>query len=150
MDNGWEKTPCLHLNEPAARTWCDRIFAYARTYGGAVTVLWHYENLVPPRDWSGFYADMVRQAKADGAWVTTAGEVAGWFRKRRETGIEYEVQERVLIIRIPGAGTGTNPPVRVRVHIDPARVRHVNSGYEAGNEYVDIPGTVSEIWVTLA
>ena len=150
IENGWEKTPCLHLDEPAARAWCDRIFAYARTYGGAVTLLWHYENLVPPRDWSGLYADLVNRAKAEGAWVTTAGNVAGWFRERRETGIEYEVQEKVLVIRIPGAGTGHNPPLRVRVHVDPARVRHVNAGYEAGNGYVDIPGTVSEIWVTLA
>src|SRR5208283_6026562 len=48
--SGWEKTPCLHLDEVAARASCESIFEYARTYGGAVTLLWHYENLVPPRD----------------------------------------------------------------------------------------------------
>ncbi len=145
----WEKIPCLRLDEREARTRCDGIFDYARTFGGAVTILWHYENLVPPRNWSGIYVDLVKRAQADGAWVTTAGAVVKWFRKRRETGIEYDMNKNVLTIRVHTSPAGCNPPLLVRVHINPARVVHINAAYNSGDGYVDIMGTVPEITVTL-
>jgi hypothetical protein len=115
-----------------------------------VTLLWHYENIVPPRDWSGLYADLVNRAKADGAWVTTAGEVAGWFRVLRETEIEYNVWENILTIRIHIPDTGGNPSVRVRVHIDPGRIKHINTAFDSGSGYIDIRGNVPVITVALA
>lgn len=114
-----------------------------------MTILWHYENLVPPRNWSGIYVDLVKRAQADGAWVTTAGAVVKWFRKRRETGIEYDMNKNVLTIRVHTSPAGCNPPLLVRVHINPARVVHINAAYNSGDGYVDIMGTVPEITVTL-
>jgi len=148
--DGWEKIPCLHLSEPEAMVRCDRILDAAKTYGGAVTILWHYENLVPPRDFSGFFAVLIGRAKAEGAWVTTAGDVAGWFRERRETGLDVEMQGSLLTIRIPSTADSQTLPVRVRVHIDPARIRHASMAYTSGKGYVDIMGNVPEITVTLA
>ena len=148
--SGWKKIPCLHLSEPEATARCDRILDAAKIYGGAVTILWHYENLIPPRDFSGFFGGLIKRAKADGAWVTTAGEVAGWFRERREREIDADTQGNLLTIRIPSSTTGQTPPVRVRVHIDPARIRHASMAYTSGKGYVDIMGNVPEITVTLA
>lgn len=82
-ENGWVKTPCLHLDAAGVKEHCARIFDFAKKFGGTVTVLWHYENLTPPRDWSGVYADLVKRVQADGAWVTTAGAVVEWFERRR-------------------------------------------------------------------
>ncbi|ABS56254.1 hypothetical protein Mboo_1737 [Methanoregula boonei 6A8] len=138
-ENGWEKTPCLHLDEPTARAWCDRIFAYARTYGGAVTVLWHYENLMPPKGWSGFYADMVRQAKVDGAWVTTAGEVAKWFRKRREiyfTALQF--QNEIIITADGILPEQDTHALQARVHIPPDQIVSIDAEYSPACGYIDI------------
>jgi hypothetical protein len=148
-DSDWVKTPCLHLNKNAARAYCNRIFDYAKTYGGAVTLLWHYENLTPPRDWSGLYADLVERAKADCAWVTTAGAIVAWFKGRRETGIEYDLNKNILTIRIRNLDSGQNSPMRIRVHIDPARVTYIDNEYRIGEGYVDIACTRPEITVTL-
>ncbi|MCK9630260.1 MAG: hypothetical protein M0R30_01345 [Methanoregula sp.] len=147
--NEWVKTPCLHLDAPAALTYCDRIFGFARKYGGAVTLLWHYENLTPPRDWSGTYAELVNRAQADGAWVTTAGSVVGWFEVRRKTGIGYEMNNKLITIRICNPDSGHQPPMRVRVHIDPAMVSSVNAEHKPGNGYLDIECTWPEITVAL-
>lgn len=146
---GWERTPCLHLGMPAARSFCDRIIGYAQEYGGAVTLLWHYENIVPPRDWSGLYTDLVKQALADGAWVTTAGQVVAWFRMRRAAGIGLEVHGKTITIRITGLQKGSLPVLRVRLHIDPARIAGIDAEYKTGGGYVDIRCSQTEITVRL-
>ncbi|MDD1690291.1 MAG: hypothetical protein LUQ66_06480 [Methanoregula sp.] len=148
-ENGWEKTPCLHLDVIAARTYCDRILDFAEKYGGVVTLLWHYENLTPPRDWSGTYAELVKRAQADGAWVTTAGSVVEWFEIRRKTGIGYEINKGLITIRINNPHSGHNHPMRVRIHIDPALVSSVDTEHRPGNGYIDIVCTRPEITVAL-
>ena len=85
-DSGWVKTPCLHLDAAAAREYCARIFDFAKKYRRCGDVLWHYENLTPPRDWSGLYADLVKRAQADGAWVTTAGRWWSGFGQEERSG----------------------------------------------------------------
>ena len=148
-DNGWVKTPCMHLDEHAARMYCDRIFDYAKKLGGAVTILWHYENLTPPRDWSRLYKDLVKRAQADGAWVTTAGAVVEWFKRRRETGIEYCRGKNIITIKISNRLSGQNPPMFVRAFIDPVRVANIDTEYRVGEDYIDIRCTRPEITVTL-
>jgi len=148
-DNGWVKTPCMHLDEHAARMYCDRIFDYAKRLGGAVTILWHYENLTPPRDWSGLYAELVKSAQADDAWVTTAGAVVEWFKERRETGIEYGRGKNIITIKIRNRLSGQNPPMFVRVFIDPVRVANIDTEYRVGEDYIDIRCTRPEITVAL-
>ena len=137
-DSGWIKTPCLHLDEHTARMYCDRIFDYARKYGGAVTILWHYENLTPPRDWSGMYAALVKRAKADGAWVTIAGEVAGWFRARREIRITCKNENDRLTISTDSIPDGSLPPLTLRMHNPDNRQITVNTESNPGKGYIDI------------
>jgi hypothetical protein len=148
-DNGWVKTPCLHLDPAAAHEYCTRIFDFAKKCGGAVTILWHYENLAPPRDWSGHYVDLVKRAQADGAWVTNAGGVVEWFNRRRNTGIEYVRDENTITIRIRNPDYGQRPLMRLRVHIDPAHISSVDTEWSAGDGYIDIACTRPEIMVTL-
>ncbi|MDD1687180.1 hypothetical protein [Methanoregula sp.] len=135
----WEKTPCLHLSAPAARDHCDHIFGYARKYGGAVTLLWHYENLVPPRDWSGLYRDLITRAKSDGAWVTTAGNVVEWFRKRRQIHITCVPGKNKLTISVEGnLSSDLSPPLMMRIHIPGNRMISVNADYLPSGEYIDV------------
>jgi len=146
---GWERTPCLHLDRASARSHCERIIGYAKEYGGAVTLLWHYENIAPPRDWSGLYTDLVQKALADGAWVTTARRITDWFRGRRAAGIGLDVSGTTIIIRISGLPPGSLPGMRVRLHIEPARIAAVDAEYRTGNGYVDIRCNRPEITVKL-
>jgi hypothetical protein len=138
-ENGWEKTPCLHLDELAARAYCNQIFDYARTYGGAVTLLWHYENLTPPRDWSGLYADLVKQAKADGALVTTARNVVEWFKVRRELRFSVSREQDKIVIAVSGyLPTGTRPVSRARIHIPADRIASIDAESFSGKGYIDV------------
>ena len=138
-DNGWEKTPCLRLNATAAHEYCTRIFDFARKFGGVVTILWHYENLTPPRDWSGFYADLVKRAQADGAWVTTAGSVVEWFKERREVRNTCKFDTDRLTITTEGLlPKSFLPQLRVRIHIPGNRQITVNTESFPGKDYIDI------------
>jgi hypothetical protein len=138
-DNGWEKTPCLHLDATAAHKHCTRIFDFARKFGGAVTILWHYENLTPPRDWSGLYADLVERAQADGAWITTAGAVVEWSRGRRELRFSVSREQDKIVIAVLGdLPTGAQPASRARVHIPADCIASVDAEYFSGNGYIDV------------
>ncbi|MEI7856140.1 MAG: hypothetical protein WCH85_01395 [Methanomicrobiales archaeon] len=139
VDKGWEKTPCLHLDEDAAHEYCNHIFDYARNYGGAITILWHYENLTPPRDWSGMYSYLVKRALADGAWVTTAGNVVEWFRGRRQVRITCTNENEKLSIHTEGnLPDGSLPQLMLRIHIPDNRHITVNTEYHRLKEYIDI------------
>ena len=149
-DNGWKKTSCLNLSDHAAMDHCDRIFGYARKYGGAITVLWHYENITPPRDWSEMYSSLVKRAKDDGAWVTTAKDVVNWFRSRRDMQIRSFVDGKKITIHIqPQLHMNEIPFMKVRVHIDPSLISHIDAEYKTGDQYVDIKCDRSEIIVVL-
>lgn len=149
VDHGWEKTPCLHLDESAAREYCNHIFDYAREYGGAVTLLWHYENLTPPRDWSGRYMDLVKRAQADGAWITTAGNVVEWFAARRKTSISLFQEQKIITIRIRYLDLILKPHLRIRLHINPSSILRIDGEYILGDNYVDIKCVQQELSVIL-
>jgi hypothetical protein len=138
VGNGWEKTPCLHLDTPEALCTCNRILDFANKYGGAVTILWHYENITPPCDWSAEYSSLVNRAKTDGAWVTKAMDVVSWFRARRETKIECSVNQKMVTITIRDYDFDLKPPQKVRIHIEPSSVSCIGSGYIPGEHFVDI------------
>jgi hypothetical protein len=148
-ENGWAKISCLHLDEHTARMYCNRIFDYAKKFGGVVTVLWHYENLTPPHNWTEIYTYLVKHAQADGAWVTTAGAVVEWFKVRRAMGIEYDRNENIIMIKIRHLNPGQSPPTCVRIHIDPAQISHINNEHRDGDGYIDIACTRPEIMVAL-
>ena len=137
-DKGWVKTPCLNLSDPAAMEHCDRIFNHAKNYGGVITVLWHYENLTPPHDWSMMYSSLVSRAQHDHAWVTTASNVVSWFRARRRTKIECYVHQKRIVIHIDDCDFDQNPSLKVRVHVDPSIISSIDGEYLPGEQYVDI------------
>jgi len=145
----WEKTPCLHLDESVARIRCNDIFDYALKYGGAVTILWHYENLTPPRDWSVMYTELVKRAQADGAWVTTAGNVVEWFEVRRKTSITLFQDKKKITIRIQNLNLFQEPSLRVRLYIDPSSISHIEGDYISEDNYVDIKCVQPELSVIL-
>jgi len=151
VDEGWEKIPCLHLDETGAAELCNRILDCAKRYGGAVTILWHYESITPPREWSGLYGDLVNRAKVDGAWVTTAGNVVEWFRERRQAAITSRLEGGTITI---GAGNivpdGSLPQLTVRVHIPDNREITANTPFLRQKEYIDIPLTKKIITVSFS
>ncbi len=151
VENGWERTPCLHLTMTAAGDYCDRVFACARQFGGVVTLLWHYENIAPPRDWSGLYKDLITRAKADGAWITNAANVVAWFRVRRQVSISYTRENDTVTIRTEGDLPGRSlPSLTLRMHIPLNRQIRVNAEYCRQTEYTDILLDKKEITVTLS
>ncbi len=147
--DGWEKTPCMHLSEQDARECCHRILDYALQYGGGVTLLWHYENLVPPREWSRIYRVLVSRAKSDGAWVTTAGNVVEWFRVRRSTKIGLLYDKKKIIIKFQNYLSDQKTPLRVRLHIDYETIEHIDGDYLHNDHYVDIRCDRPELTVIL-
>lgn len=149
VDQRWEKLPCLHLHESAARMQCKEIVDYAQKYGGAITILWHYENLTPPRDWSGMYTELVKRARTDGAWVTTAGNVVAWFEARRNTTLTLFQDTKKITIRIQNLNRLKEPSLRVRFHVDPSLISHVDCDYVRGDTYIDIRCVQPELSVIL-
>ncbi|WP_321504142.1 hypothetical protein [uncultured Methanoregula sp.] len=146
---GWEKMPCLHLSESGAAGRCNRILDFAGRYGGAVTFLWHYENITPPKDWSGLYKDLVNRAKTDGAWVTTAGNVVAWFRMRRQARISCTHGDGMITISTENIPTGGSlPPLTLRIHVPDNRQVTANTGYLRQKEYIDILLTKKTITVS--
>jgi hypothetical protein len=104
-----------------------------------VTLLWHYENLTPPRDWSGLYADLVKQAKADGALVTTARNVVEWFKVRRELRFSVSREQDKIVIAVSGyLPTGTRPVSRARIHIPADRIASIDAESFSGKGYIDV------------
>jgi len=151
VDKGWEKTACLHLDEVAAREYCDHIFDYTWNYGGAVTILWHYENLTPPRDWLGMYSYLVKRALAERAWITTAGNVVEWFRGRRKIKMTCTNENEKLLIHTEGGFPNESlPPLMLRVHIPDNRHVTVNTEYRRLKEYIDIKLTKQIITVSFS
>jgi hypothetical protein len=57
---------------------------HAVRFGGALTFNWHDRSIAPERLWDQTYINLLRELRSRGAWMTNAGEVVAWFRKRRD------------------------------------------------------------------
>lgn len=138
-ERGCERANCLGLDEREAYRTCNEILDQALRYGGVVTVLWHSDCLVAPRDWGSVYTGIINRAKSDNAWITRAIDIVDWFRMRRNVKLEYSKTKDGFKITVGGLELARSlPPLRIRVHIDPERVRHVDAEYICGEGYVDI------------
>ncbi|HOO54320.1 MAG TPA: hypothetical protein PLX30_08785 [Methanothrix sp.] len=131
----------LNLPKDDAKKICGKIFNYARTYGGVVTLLWHQTSLAEPHNWGGLYRYLVKNALEDGAWVTKAVDIVDWFRIRRDVQLNYSKKGKKIDIRVGGLDVTEDcrlPRMRLRVHIDPESVVYVSEEYLAGDGFLDV------------
>ncbi|KAF5084125.1 hypothetical protein DSECCO2_82440 [anaerobic digester metagenome] len=150
-EEGCKRVDCLSLNEDEAYQTCNEILDQALRYGGVVTILWHSDCLAAPRDWGDVYTNIINRAMADGAWVTRAIDIVDWFRMRRNARLDYSKTENGFKITIAGLERARSlPPLRVRVHVDPERVRHIDAKYVCGDGYVDIRFDREQVNVVLS
>lgn len=107
----------LDLPEPDAWERCGRLIDHTRAFGGVLTVLWHDRSHGPERFWGDFYVRLVQALRSLDGWFGTAGQVVGWFRKRRQVRFErLEGADGTARIRVRYHGDEIRPPVTVRVH----------------------------------
>jgi hypothetical protein len=78
----------MDLSPNEARKVIDRIIDATVQFGGVVTLNWHDRSIAAERHWGKFYADLVLELEARGAWLATAAEAVSWFRKRRAVTFE--------------------------------------------------------------
>jgi hypothetical protein len=129
----------LNLPEDEAKKRCDEIFDYVKKYGGVVTLLWHQVSLASPHDWGDFYRYLVEKGSKEGAWVTRAVDVVDWFKMRRSVKLSYMREGNKLKIRLKGLENREGiPKMRLRIHVEPERIKGINGEYVAGEGYVDV------------
>jgi hypothetical protein len=88
MDTALFYPSYLDLSPTEARKRVSGIIDNAILFGGSVTVNWHDRSMAPERCWGEFYADLIQELQASGAWFATAGETVCWFRMRRSLRFE--------------------------------------------------------------
>jgi hypothetical protein len=82
---------------------------------------------------------LVRKGLREGAWMTRAIDVVDWFKMRRNVRLSYIKEGDKLKIWIKGLGLRENmPKMRLRIHVDPERIKEVKEEYVAGDGYVDV------------
>jgi len=120
----------LHIQDvamffPAFKDWkpkiawfqCLEIFNQAEKHGGVVTLLWHERSLGPERQWGRFYKLLLRELQRRKAWVTSASEIVGWFRARRQITFSAIKQNgQGVRVRLEGLDPKCSLSFTVRVH----------------------------------
>lgn len=129
----------LNLSEKYAKKRCDEIFDYAKKYGGVVTLLWHQVSLAAPHKWGNFYRYLVEKGLKEGAWVTRAIDVVDWFKIRRNVRLSYMKERNKLDIWIKGLEIREGiPKMRLRIHVEPERIKEISGKCIEGDGYVDV------------
>lgn len=113
--------PC-HLNLSPEEAWelVGQVVENAIELGGCVTVNWHDRSVAPERLWGDFYAEMVRQFSARGAWLATAGQAVAWFRKRRSASFEINRKSGGVQVKLAEDTDPNLPGLRFCVYNGPA------------------------------
>jgi hypothetical protein len=116
----------LDLSESEAWKRCTALIAHAKKFGGVLTILWHDRSHGPERFWGDFYLRLFQALRSLDGWFGTAGQVVGWFRKRREVSFaRMDAADDIARISLRYPGEEIRPPLTVRVH-------------RAGSTFVDI------------
>ena len=79
-------TPYFMKGPAEAERRCMRLLHAVKRRGGVLNLLFHH-TVFNPREfpgWAELYQRLIQRARSMGAWITTAGEVAEWWRRRRE------------------------------------------------------------------
>lgn len=79
---------------------CEEVLAYAKDYGGVVTLLWHQVSMAAPKRWGEFYRVLVERAIEDGAWVTNINDLLLFSRCRRTIGLSLIFSEGNYSLKI--------------------------------------------------
>jgi hypothetical protein len=124
----------LDLSESQAQERCQPLIDHARNNGGVLTLLWHDRSHGPERFWGDFYLGLLRTLRSLDVWFGTAGQVVGWFRKRREVWFERVETPDGVRTRLRYDGGEVQPPFKVRVY-GPVG----GSSGETTPDFVDIP-----------
>ncbi len=128
---------CLCLDEEEAMRRCEEVLAYAKQYGGVVTLLWHQVSMAAPKKWGGFYRALVERAVEDGAWVAPVEDVVRWFEVRRNALLKYTLTEDSPLAQIDiGEDNGDLPPMALRNPVSPESIRHISGKYDIENSSV--------------
>ena len=129
----------LDLSEPEAEKRCQALIDNALKFGGVLTLLWHDRSHGPERFWGDFYVRLLQKLRSLDVWFGAAGQVIGWFRKRREVRferVEDGVGERP---QLRYEGEEIQPPLRIRVYLPPRSSKGDELGGEATVEFIDVP-----------
>jgi hypothetical protein len=78
----------MNMSDTHAEQLCDQIIERVMRHEGVLTILWHQRSLGPERLWGGFYEKLLKKLREKNAWFATGGEVADWFRMRRQASFE--------------------------------------------------------------
>jgi hypothetical protein len=128
----------LDLPEPEAEKRCRALIEHACKLGGGLTVIWHDRSHGPERFWGDFYVRFIQWLKASDPWFATAGQMVGWFRKRREVRFEAEEAQIGMRIVLRCNGEEVQPPVRLRVYQPRCRGQAAESVSDQTTEFTDI------------
>lgn len=154
----------LDLNREDAFRKAKPILDWAKRFGGAVSLLWHNQSFTAPRFWGEVYERLIAQGRADGAWIAVPRDILSWFTLRRQYEVALMIQGTrwQITCTLPNDNQGaalattpltsttssqalsavqvpTVPPVRIRLHLDPHRIRSASVAYEVGVDYIDFP-----------
>ena len=107
----------LDLSAAEARDRIAGIINNAAHYGGSFVVNWHDRSIAPERLWDDTYVDLVGELKARNAWLATAGDAVGWFRKRRSVEFQnVDLASGTARIRIDTKSSDQLPGLQVLLH----------------------------------
>jgi len=107
-----------------------------------LTVLWHDRSHAPERFWGDFYSRLVEELKSLDGWFATGGQVAAWFRKRRQVRFDLiEATDDCARIGLRYEGGEIRPPLSIRIHRPCARRTNGDSPRGTTSERVDTPWT---------
>jgi hypothetical protein len=149
-NSGWTDINCLNLDGKEAENVCSQIIQHANRYGGVVTLLWHQHRLSPPRNWDSLYRILIEKGLNDNAWISKAVDIVDWFILRRNIQLEHFQENKTILIKLKNLMIKSNiPNMKVRVHIIPERISHIDGEYIKGVDYIDIKADRSEFKVIL-
>lgn len=107
------------------------LIAMTQRFGGVLTLNWHDRSIAPERLWGEVYAQILNELHQQNARFMTAGEVVGWFAKRRA--IRFWPAADGLDIRLSGQPLTAADGMTLRVYSPgppgPVVPEHVNAPY---------------------
>jgi hypothetical protein len=107
----------LGLSPGQARTILRCMLDNAARFGGCFTINWHDRSVAPERLWDASYRDLLQDLRSRGAWFSTAGRAASWFRKRRSVVFEKDPMEPGTVRASITSDHGDDlPGLRLRIH----------------------------------